>query len=139
MLVLLFILIVVFLYYNAQLMDKLKAALTKNRAADDQCICRDIECNDNCTQTKPFDEKSPLLADRQTSYSIQYPPNYSPDLSYEILDTSLEISRQLDAKDKGSCVSFLYGVVMSPMRLLMYLTIVSIDQSLVANNTLETY
>ncbi|CAG2183584.1 unnamed protein product, partial [Oppiella nova] len=92
MLVLLFVLIVVFLYYNAQLMDKLTAALKKTSVEHKNCDCPEEECNGNCSQALAYNEKTPLLSPPnglQRPLSIQYAPGYK-EMSYEILNTSLE-------------------------------------------------
>ncbi|XP_054159483.1 sodium/potassium/calcium exchanger 4-like isoform X2 [Oppia nitens] len=138
LLVLLFVLIVIFLYYNAQLMDKLKAVLSSSRT----CECTELECShdsaDNNRKAGDADdtEKTPLLManDNQKSYSIQYT---QPILSYEVVNLSTEktISETLEVNIKmtgtdesdsnnGSYFTFLYGLLMAPIRLIMYLTIV---------------
>ena len=136
MLVLLFVLIVVFLYYNAELMEKLRLALIKTSVEKKDCSCPEQECEANCPlNVDVMTEKTPLLnPKKQKPFSIQFNHNYK-DLSFEVIDMSLEGNNnffssglKLEDSENGSCTGMMYRLLTAPVRLLMFVTIPKASQ-----------
>lgn len=128
MLVLLFVFIVVFLFYNAKLMEKLKSTLIKSSVEQKACSCPEEECLPDCPE-RVVTEKTPLIpAKQQKPFSIQCSQSFK-DMSYEVIDMSMQENNnltteiKLDDEASASCASIMFRVMVAPVRFLMYITL----------------
>ncbi len=131
MLCLIFVFCVIFLFYNAQLMEKLKTALTKASIETKNCSCSEPECDQSCLNSSN-NEKTPLVTkDKPKTFSIQYSSSFT-DISYEVINMNLENNNneyieiddyEENSEEQNLFKNCLLRLITFPIRLIMTITI----------------